>query len=279
MGLSHISTISDTSVIWVSCSFTGKERDIETGFGYFGARYYDPTILTSWTAVDPMSDKYPGISPYAYCAWNPMKLVDPDGEEVINAHTSKIAYLSQKIASLQSRLSNCTTKRQNRRIQRQINRSNKQLTEQKEMESMVNTAIQDLKEYGNGEFEKLDNLKDRQGNSVDAYISMEVNLRDKAGKILLGSMAMDLNSYGTVSSKYGKNTVHISINTLCKSNPGKTLAHEGGHAIYEVQFPNAVQAFYKETGTTPNGGHEPGNPSGNYADECENKFVENQNKR
>ena len=29
-----------------------------------------------------MSDKYPSISPYAYCAWNPVKLVDPDGREV-----------------------------------------------------------------------------------------------------------------------------------------------------------------------------------------------------
>ena len=29
-----------------------------------------------------MADKYPCISPYAYCAWNPVKLVDPDGREV-----------------------------------------------------------------------------------------------------------------------------------------------------------------------------------------------------
>ena len=62
-------------------AFTGKETDCKTGFSYFGARYYDPTLLTSWTAVDPMADKYPDISPYAYCAWNPVKIVDPDGRE------------------------------------------------------------------------------------------------------------------------------------------------------------------------------------------------------
>lgn len=33
-----------------------------------------------WLSVDPMSDKYPSLSPYNYCAWNPMKIVDPDGQ-------------------------------------------------------------------------------------------------------------------------------------------------------------------------------------------------------
>ena len=29
-----------------------------------------------------MADKYPSISPYAYCAWNPVKLVDPNGKDL-----------------------------------------------------------------------------------------------------------------------------------------------------------------------------------------------------
>ena len=62
--------------------FIGKERDSETSFSYFGARYYDSDILTGWLSVDPMADKYPNLSPYAYCGWNPVKLVDPDGEEI-----------------------------------------------------------------------------------------------------------------------------------------------------------------------------------------------------
>ena len=36
-----------------------------------------------WLSVDPMADKYPGVSPYAYCVWNPVRLVDPDGNEAI----------------------------------------------------------------------------------------------------------------------------------------------------------------------------------------------------
>ena len=70
------------STIFSRPTFTGKELDEETGYGYFGARYYDATLMTGWTAVDPMADKYPNISPYAYCAWNPVKLVDPDGKDI-----------------------------------------------------------------------------------------------------------------------------------------------------------------------------------------------------
>ena len=45
------------------------------------ARHYHPA-LSIWLSVDPMADKYPGVSPYTYCANNPVKLVDPDGREI-----------------------------------------------------------------------------------------------------------------------------------------------------------------------------------------------------
>ncbi|MBO4588644.1 MAG: RHS repeat-associated core domain-containing protein [Bacteroidales bacterium] len=59
---------------------SGKEKDSETGYHYFGARYYN-SDLSLWLSVDPMSDKYPSLSPYNYCVWNPMKIVDPDGRD------------------------------------------------------------------------------------------------------------------------------------------------------------------------------------------------------
>ena len=53
-------------------------------------RHYHPT-LSIWLSVDPMSDKYPGVSPYAYCGNNPVRLVDPDGRdyEVVFDHEKK----------------------------------------------------------------------------------------------------------------------------------------------------------------------------------------------
>ncbi len=64
-------------------TFSGKERDEETGFSYFGARYYNPD-LSIWLSVDPMAAKYPSLSPYAYCGNNPVRLVDPDGRDWVD---------------------------------------------------------------------------------------------------------------------------------------------------------------------------------------------------
>ncbi|MBQ6072254.1 MAG: RHS repeat-associated core domain-containing protein [Bacteroidales bacterium] len=57
-------------------TFSAKEKDSETGLSYFGARYYS-SDLSIWLSVDPMASKYPSLSPYVYCADNPIKLVDP----------------------------------------------------------------------------------------------------------------------------------------------------------------------------------------------------------
>ena len=62
--------------------YTGKERDTETDYDYFDARYYSPN-LTAWLSPDPLLDKYPGISPYAYCGWNPIMAIDLDGQDSI----------------------------------------------------------------------------------------------------------------------------------------------------------------------------------------------------
>ena len=47
---------------------------------FSSARYYN-SDLSIWISVDPLSDKYPNLSPYTYCADNPVRLVDPDGRD------------------------------------------------------------------------------------------------------------------------------------------------------------------------------------------------------
>ena len=68
-------------ILHLSYTFSAKERDPETGLSYFGSRYYS-SDLSIWLSVDPMSAKYPSLSPYVYCADNPVRCVDPNGEEI-----------------------------------------------------------------------------------------------------------------------------------------------------------------------------------------------------
>ncbi len=62
----------------------GKEKDNDikgSGNSYnFGARILDPRV-GRWLSTDPISDKYPSLSPYNYCANNPIMFVDPDGKQ------------------------------------------------------------------------------------------------------------------------------------------------------------------------------------------------------
>ena len=58
--------------------YANKEWDTTTASYDFGARRYTPAI-PGWTTIDPLAEKYYAISPYVYCAGNPMNLVDPFG--------------------------------------------------------------------------------------------------------------------------------------------------------------------------------------------------------
>jgi RHS repeat-associated protein len=63
--------------------YNGKELDRMHGLNLydFSARQYDAT-LGQFTSMDPLYEKYYHISPYAYCAGNPVKYVDPDGKAI-----------------------------------------------------------------------------------------------------------------------------------------------------------------------------------------------------
>ena len=76
--------------------FSGKENEMWGGYDtadgditphwlkgeryqHFGARAYDP-VSCIFMQVDPMAEKYYGMTPYHYCAGNPVMMVDPDGK-------------------------------------------------------------------------------------------------------------------------------------------------------------------------------------------------------
>ena len=61
--------------------YTGKESGDEIGLYDFSARFLH-TRFGRFTTIDPLAEKYPGISPYAYCNGNPVNFVDPDGMDI-----------------------------------------------------------------------------------------------------------------------------------------------------------------------------------------------------
>ena len=62
--------------------FNGKELDPQTGYYYYGARYYDP-VVSRWLSVDPLAEKFTGLTPYNYTLNNPIILADRDGRDTV----------------------------------------------------------------------------------------------------------------------------------------------------------------------------------------------------
>lgn len=60
--------------------FTGKERDKESNYDYFGARYYQFRI-GRWNSQDPLFEKHFDFSPYNYVLNNMLKFIDPNGKQ------------------------------------------------------------------------------------------------------------------------------------------------------------------------------------------------------
>ncbi|WBX99096.1 RHS repeat-associated core domain-containing protein [Chryseobacterium gambrini] len=66
--------------------FNGKEQDSETGYYYYGARYYNPRV-SLWLNVDPLAEQT--MEPYIYCGNHPINYIDPDGNFRLPANATR----------------------------------------------------------------------------------------------------------------------------------------------------------------------------------------------
>lgn len=62
--------------------FTGKERDNESTYDYFGARYYDSRIAR-WFSMEPKYESSLSLSAYQYGNLNPLVIADINGKDGI----------------------------------------------------------------------------------------------------------------------------------------------------------------------------------------------------
>ena len=81
-GGSAAGTLTDATNRW---RYSGKEEQSSIDECIplidYGARMYDPAIAR-WMSADPMAEKYYPLSPYSYCAGNPVIVVDPNGQVI-----------------------------------------------------------------------------------------------------------------------------------------------------------------------------------------------------
>ena len=59
--------------------YQGKERDIETGYDYFEARFYDSAI-GRFLQVDPHAEEHTHVNAYNYSFNSPVNIADPSGK-------------------------------------------------------------------------------------------------------------------------------------------------------------------------------------------------------
>ena len=85
--------------------YGGKEFDRFAGLDLhdFSARWYDQQ-LCRFTTPDPLQEEYPHLSPYLYCAANPLRYTDPTGKDYYNINKMGIITLFKKTDDLSDRL-------------------------------------------------------------------------------------------------------------------------------------------------------------------------------
>ena len=80
--------------------YNGKEEQILGDLRYldYGARMY-ACELARWLCIDPKVEKYVNVSPYSYCANNPIILIDVGGEYIDPASLSAWNFLTNEVIS------------------------------------------------------------------------------------------------------------------------------------------------------------------------------------
>ena len=259
-------------------TFSAKEKDSETGLSYFGSRYYS-SDLSVWLSVDPQAAKYPSLSPYTYCADNPVRLVDPNGDSIINKYALQLLKANNYVDALNERLSGLEKGTSEYRM------TNKALSAAidyrniiKNKYEIVNNAISDFKEHCPKNYEKLNHLKDPNGFPVDIIVSLDfyLNKGENRGLSIINYRQETLPFSKT--NIYFFNSVKMILNPrscLDRDDIGRTFAHEGGHIYYEVTDPAGYKEWLDKNMISPvpgYDGHGEGDPSGNEAKKWEKAY-------
>jgi RHS repeat-associated protein len=92
---SYRSGRSETEVSLKRYKYCGKERDEQTGFYYYGMRYY-AAWLCRFVSVDPLQFEYPQLTSYNYAGNKPITHIDIEGMQSTGDEKRPDIYTVQK---------------------------------------------------------------------------------------------------------------------------------------------------------------------------------------
>ena len=219
---------------WVNRNFTqnfrsnykynGKEKDPESGYYNYGARYYGGN-LPIWLSVDPLSDKYPHLTPYNYCANNPVMLVDPDGREWdIEFGTGFLGLKTQTVRYEDGKLYSKDGSEYTGDVKGFLKKTTAALDDLKKTEEGA-SLVKELESSSN-----VFTIKQSRKNEFKANSTMMAGANLKEYQDVSGSGSYSNGSGGTIFwNPYSNNGgMNVSGNTYRPSYIG--LGHEIGHA-------------------------------------------------
>ena len=228
-------------------TFSAKEKDPETGLSYFGSRYYS-SDLSVWLSVDPMSDKYPSLSPYVYCANNPVRVVDPDGEEIVletiykkDANGNDTKEIERFNIRITGKILNCSNKNID------MDQARNDIVNQIES-SFSGTTLSGIPVTTTADFTVVNSLKKVDEKDHLIMLSNDVRLTD--GNTCKGVVQ----GYGTTKAWVDADLFKGPHDALNKTG-AKAAAHEMGHLLglgHDSSFTNLMRSPHFGTNISSN---------------------------
>jgi RHS repeat-associated protein len=224
--------------------FTGKELIIMHGLNWqdFGARWLD-NVRMQWTTMDPLAEKYYSVSPYVYCAGNPVKYLDPSGGRLVDANGNLMytqiggwtKYATEDVKRIGNDM--MRTETGNKQWNKMANVSYS-ITPKLSSEDKTVDKGNGIKERTFGVTNAVDVTKD--GNGIISIKKMDLIVYEGTIKTYLKdhpdqTITMD----EKIASVGGHESVHATDKENIKQNVANTIA---GKAIYDTEaIPNQVE--------------------------------------